>query len=54
MIEQAIYASRGAGGYQFVARSPGFRDDWQPEAERICTGFGERPAGASCPACVFA
>jgi hypothetical protein len=54
VIEQAIYASRGAGGYQFVARSPGFRDDWQPEAERICTGFGERPAGASCPACVFA
>ena len=24
MIEQAIYGSRGAGGYRFLARSPGF------------------------------
>ncbi len=53
-IEQAIYGSQDAGGYRFLARSPGFLDDWLPEAERLCTGFGERPAGVACPACVFA
>src|SRR5262249_11861987 len=31
-----------------------FLDDWLPEAQRLCTGFGERPRGVSCPACVFA
>ncbi|MGH7221731.1 MAG: hypothetical protein ACRELF_00720, partial [Gemmataceae bacterium] len=42
------------GGYRFLARSPGFRDDWLAEAERLCTGFGERPTGVACPGCVFA
>jgi hypothetical protein len=54
MIEQAIYGSQAGGGYRFLARSPGFRDEWLGEAERLCTGFGERPAGVSCPGCVFA
>jgi hypothetical protein len=54
LIEQAIYGTQGADGYHFLARSPGFRDDWLPEAERLCTGFGERPAGVACPAAVFA
>jgi hypothetical protein len=54
VIEQAIYGSDGAHGYRFLARSPGFRDDFLPEAERLCTNFGERPAGVSCPGCVFA
>jgi hypothetical protein len=54
MIEQAIYGSQDAGGYRFLARSPGFRDDWLADAERMCTGFGERPAGVACPHCVFA
>jgi hypothetical protein len=54
VIEQALYGSQAAGGYQFLARSPGFRDDWLSEAERLCTGFGERPAGVACPGCVFA
>jgi hypothetical protein len=53
-IEQALYGGQGPGGYQFLARSPGFRDDWVPEAERLCTAFGDRPAGVSCPGCVFA
>jgi hypothetical protein len=53
-IEQAIYASQGASGYHFVARSPGFRDDWLSEAQRLCTGLGERPTGIACPAAVFA
>jgi hypothetical protein len=52
-IEQAIYGSEGAEGYRFLARSAGFRDDWLPEAERLCAAFAERPAGVSCPACVF-
>lgn len=54
ILEQAVYGSQGAGGYRFLARSPGFLDDWLPEAERLCTGFGERPPGVPCPACVFA
>lgn len=54
MIEQAIYGAQDSGGYRFLARSPGFLDAWLPEAERLCTGFGERPAGVACPACVFA
>jgi hypothetical protein len=53
-IEQAIYGNPGAGGYRFLARSPGFADDWLAEAERICTGFGERPAGVACPGAIFA
>jgi hypothetical protein len=54
MIEQAIYGSQDTGGYRFLARSPGFRDEWLAEAEQLCTGFGERPAGVACPHCVFA
>jgi hypothetical protein len=54
LIEQAIYGSLDSGGYRFLARSPGFADAWLPEAERLCTGFGERPAGVACPHCVFA
>lgn len=53
-IEQAIYSNAGSGGYHFVARSPGFEEGWLPEAERLCTGFGERPAGVSCSLAVFA
>jgi hypothetical protein len=53
-IEQALYGGHDSGGYRFLARSPGFLDDWLAEAERLCTGFGERPAGVACPAAVFA
>jgi GTPase-associated protein 1, N-terminal domain type 2 len=53
-IEQAVYGSHGEGGYRFLARSPGFLDDWLPEAARLCMGFGDRPAGMACPAAVFA
>jgi hypothetical protein len=52
-IEQAIYGGQDAGGYRFLARSPGFADAWLPEAQRLCTGFGDRPAGVSCPAAIF-
>jgi hypothetical protein len=52
-VEQAIYANT-VGGYRFLARSPGFLDDWLPVAEQLCTGFGERPAGVACPSAVFA
>src|SRR4051794_3422668 len=51
-LEQAIYGS--LGGYRFLARSPGFLEEWLPEAERLCTGFGDRPAGVVCPSAVFA
>jgi hypothetical protein len=54
LIEQAIYGAQGSGGYRFLARSPGFREDWLTNAERLCTGFGERPAGVTCPGSVFA
>lgn len=52
-IEQAIYGSQDAGGYRFLARSPGFVESWRAEAQRICTGFGERPAGVRCPQALF-
>jgi hypothetical protein len=54
VIEQAIYGSQEAGGYRFLARSPGFVEEWLPEAQRLCTSFGERPGTVACPACVFA
>jgi len=53
-IEHALYGSQPGGGYRFLATSPGFLDDWLPLAERLCMGFGERPPGVVCPACVFA
>ena len=53
-LEHALYGSQGAGGYRFLASSAGFSEAWQAEAERLCTGFGERPAGVSCPRAVFA
>lgn len=53
-IVQAVFRGPGPGRYSLRARSPGFRDDWLPEAERLCDAFGERSAGVTCPACVFA
>src|SRR4051794_25809119 len=54
-IEQAIYGSHGGGvTLGLLARSPGFLDAWLPEAERLCSGFGERPEGVSCPSALFA
>src|SRR5262249_43846440 len=53
-LEQAVYGSQGAGGYRFLARWWGFLEEGLPEAGRLCTGFGDRPAGVACPACVFA
>jgi hypothetical protein len=52
-IEQAIL-SRSAGACRLLARSPGFLDDWQPEAERMAVGFGDRPERVPCPDAVFA
>jgi hypothetical protein len=54
LIEQAVYGSEGTSGYRFLAKSPGFLDNWQSPAQQLCTAFGERPAGVACPLCVFA
>src|SRR5262249_42791928 len=54
VIEQALYGNSETGGFRFLGRSPGFRDEWLPSAEGLCAGFGDRPAGVACPACVFA
>jgi hypothetical protein len=53
-IEQAIFGGYGAEDYRCWARSSGFLEDWLPQAQRLCAGFGERPAGVDCPGCVFA
>src|SRR3569623_1499815 len=53
-IERAVYGSQDVGGYRFLARAPGFAEAWLPAAERLCTGFGDRPAGVACPLAVFA
>ena len=52
-IEQAVYGC-DSGGCRLLARSPGFLDDWLPTAEQLCSGFGKRPKGVACPACLFA
>lgn len=54
VIEQATCGAQTAGGYRFLARSPGFLEEWQPLAEQLCAAFGERPYGVACPACLFA
>jgi hypothetical protein len=54
VIEQAIYLIQGNDDPRLLARSPGFPDDWLPLAEPLCSGFGKRPAGIACPACLFA
>jgi hypothetical protein len=54
LIEQGIYGTDRNGDYRLLARSAGFVDEWLPLAERLCSGFGERPTGVACPACVFA
>ncbi len=51
-IEQAICV-RDASGCHLLARSNGMRDDWLPELERLCVGFGALPTGASCPDAIF-
>jgi len=53
-IEQAIVRGPDGEGCRILARSPGFVDDWLADTEKLCRGFGERPAGVACPACVFA
>src|SRR5437764_762249 len=53
-IEQAIYGGHDSGGYRFLARSAGFLDGWLAEVVRLCAGLGERPAGLSRPAALFA
>src|SRR5439155_17724138 len=51
-IEQAL-ATAGPAGVAVTARSPGFLDEWQPEAERLCLGSGAPVEPFSQPA-VFA
>src|SRR6267142_4873227 len=53
VIEQAVFRC-AAGACRLVARSAGFVAGWLPLAEDLCAAFGERPAGVTCPACVFA
>src|SRR5262245_50878179 len=54
MIEQALYLREVTQAPRLLGRSSGFRDEWLAEAERLVTGFGDRPAGALCPAALFA
>lgn len=54
LIEQIIYSNPEQGIYRCLARSPGVAEDWLAIAERICSGFGERPAGLACPLALFA
>jgi hypothetical protein len=53
-IEQAVVSRSDAGEVRVMARSGGFRDEWQTEAELVCAGFGTRLGGTTCPPCVFA
>src|SRR5262245_32888995 len=53
LLEHALYERRD-GTPNLLARSPGFLDEWQAEAEHLCTGFGDRPESVACPGSVFA
>src|SRR5438874_1671343 len=52
-IEQVL-AERTPAGVAVVARSPGFAEEWQPEFQQLCEGFGEPPPNTYLPLCVFA
>jgi hypothetical protein len=54
VIEQATYSAPDSGGYEHLARSPGFLDNWLSAAKDLCAALGERRAGVACPGCVFA
>ncbi|HEV3444811.1 MAG TPA: hypothetical protein VG099_09220 [Gemmataceae bacterium] len=54
VLEQAIYSGLSPDCLQLMARSPGFVDDWLPEAERLGAAFGVRPPGIACPQALFA
>jgi hypothetical protein len=53
-VEQALFRREHERPPRLVARSPGFADDWLPDAERLILGFGERTGGVSCPLALFA
>jgi len=53
-IEQAVFVREGNGSGQFRSRSPGFREEWCPDTQRLCDGFGSPSAGMECPTSVFA
>jgi hypothetical protein len=54
VLEQCLCSSDGPDSFQLLGRSPGFLEEWLAEAERLCTGFGHPPTGATCPESVFA
>src|SRR5437879_13650320 len=53
-IEQALYRRHAGAAPALLRRSPGFAEDWLPAVGLLLLGFGERPAGVTCPAAVFA
>jgi hypothetical protein len=53
-LEQALFHRPDREAPRLVARSPGFDDDWLPDAERLVLGFGPRRGGRHCPLAVFA
>src|SRR6266446_5554997 len=53
-IEQALFHKEESTAPRLRARSPGFRDEWLPEAEWLVMGFGDPPAGVVLPAAVYA
>src|SRR5689334_6385667 len=53
-IEQAVYRREDGKPPHLIGHSPGFTDAWLPLAEPLVVGFGDRPAGVSCRAAVFA
>jgi len=54
VAEQALFRREHEQRPQLRARSPGFADDWLPDAERLIDGFGQRSGGVTCPLAIFA
>jgi hypothetical protein len=53
LIEQALLES-SRGGWTITARSPGWDDDWNSAADRLCAGFGQPPPLEHLPLCAWA
>src|SRR3989442_15654484 len=54
VVEQALFRRDYEQLPVLQARSPGFGDDWMPDAQRLMAGFGERTGGVTCPLALFA
>lgn len=52
-VAQGLFILAG-NDFQECGKSADFEPNWTADAERICRGFGSRPAGIACPGAILA